>query len=809
MNISLRWLQEVAPELEGADPDALAGRLAALGFPVESLQSLAEGVRDIVVGQVLEVTPHPNADRLRVCRVDGGHGEVQVVCGAPNVVAGGWYPLAPVGAVLPDGMEIRKAKLRGEVSEGMLCSERELQLGRDQGGLMTLQGAFKPGQPLTEALGLDDVRLEVEVTSNRPDLLSHRGVARELAPSGDAGLRETVIPGESAAHRQAVDLLDRVSDPREVRGAGVTLRLEDDSRCPRYLGLVIRGVQVGPSPLWLQNRLRAVGARPINNVVDATNFVLFQVGQPLHAFDLNQLAQQTIVIRRAKAGETMRTLDGIDRVLTPEMLAICDGARPAAVAGVMGGEEAEVSGQTTDVFLECALFRPGPIRATRKALGLSTDASYRFERGVDPEGLEDALRLAARIILATAGGEVVGPILDAGADRFARTSVTLRAARVQKVLGIPFAPSALAELLGPLGFQIAAGALEETLQVEVPGYRSYDVSREVDLIEEVARRHGYDAFPETLGAFRPGSVPDDPFLQLEDRIRDHLVAEGLFEAQTPAFAGEAEGEVALQNPISTEEGFLRRELLPALLRRLSYNLARGNRDVRLFEIGTTFTRGEAGQPPVEVPHLALVLHGARMPAHWTGEAAAWDLWDIKGLLLRLAVGIWGEGCVLRPAVSVTPPWAPDTCVELVTPAGVVVGKVGSLRPQSLDLPPWARTLWGAEVILPENPEPLTPMRYRAVPRHPGVDRDLALILPPGIWSEGVVQRIWSEAGPLLAVVEIFDQYQGKGLPDGARSVGFRLRFQAEERTLTEAEVEASVAAVLRKLDEDGIRLRGS
>jgi phenylalanyl-tRNA synthetase beta chain len=799
----------------------LAERLASLGFPVESIQHLSRGLAGVVVGQVLEVSPHPNADRLRICRVDGGQGEVQVVCGAPNVVAGGWYPLAPVGATLPGGLEIRKAKLRGEVSEGMLCSERELELGRDQGGLMTLaEGAadgLYPGQSLREALGLDDVVLEVEVTSNRPDLLSHRGVARELAAAGDAGLHPIEIPGEREDDREAIRVLHPVSDPREVRSEAVTVRIEDPERCPRYLGLVLRGVTVAPSPQWLQNRLRAIGARPINNVVDATNLTLFELGQPLHAFDLDTLADQMVVVRRARTGEPIQTLDGVSRPLSPEMLAICDGAGPIAVAGVMGGEASEVTAATRNVFLECALFAPGPIRATRKALGLSTDASYRFERGVDPAGLEEALRLAARLIVCTAGGTVEGPILDVAPEPFEPAVIELRPARVEKLLGVPFAPEAIERLLAPLGFRVSQepAATPAALSVQIPGFRSYDVRREVDLIEEIARRHGYDAFPETLGAFRPGSVPDDAFLRLEDRIRDLLVAEGYFEAQTPAFAGADEGEVALQNPMSSDEGFLRRQILPSLLRRVAYNLSRGNRDVRLFEIGTTFRRGAAGAPPVESPHLALVLHGARQPSHWTGASPRWDLWDVRGVLARLGTAIWGDGCTLRPASPDAPAdegpsvHVSGEVLELVDPSGTPVGRGGAVRKQALDLPPWADQVWGMELVLPTEPEPRPTVRYRAIPRHPGMDRDLALLLPAAWTAEAVMEIIRAHAGPLLVETQVFDQYAGKGLPEGVRSVGFRLRFRAEDRTLTEAEVDAAVAAVLAQLGLGGIELRGS
>jgi phenylalanyl-tRNA synthetase beta chain len=676
MKASYRWIQDIAPEL-GDTPAEASERLASLGFPVEGAEALSEGLGDVVLARVLEVRPHPNADRLRVCEVDGGNGVVQVVCGADNVRAGHWYPFAPVGAGLPGGLIIRKAKLRGEVSEGMLCSERELGLGKGHEGLMELSAGgeggagsppdWTPGAPLVEALALKDVRLDVEVTSNRPDLLSHRGIARELAPRGEVSLVEPPIPGEDPEAAAVVRGLPLHSDAREVRADGVTLRIEAPDLCPRYLGLVIRGVRVGPSPAWLQSRLRAAGARPINNVVDATNYVLQELGQPLHAFDLARLEDATVVVRRAREGEGIRTLDGEERTLSPEMLAICDARRPAAVAGVMGGEESEVGEGTTDILLECALFTPGPVRATRKALGLPTDASYRFERGVDPLGLRAALERCARLVLATAGGTPDGAILDAAPVRAEPLRVRLRPSRVERVLGIPFQVDEIRALLEPLGFGVESGARahevgarregggvpeeiqgEVALTVTVPGYRSWDVTREVDLIEEIARRHGYDRFPDDLGAFRPGTVPDHPLFRLEDELRTELAAWGLLEGQTPAFAPRGEGEVEVLNPISMEERWLRSALLPALLRRVRYNLARGNREVRLFEVGTVFAPGEPGELPRERTRVAAVLHGHRSPPHWSGGAAPLDAWEVKGILEALVRRVPEEAWTVEP-----------------------------------------------------------------------------------------------------------------------------------------------------------------
>ena len=507
MNVSYRWLQACTSEPIGS-LEEIQERLAARGFPVEEARDLSAGLDEVVVAQVHEVRPHPDADRLFVCQVDGGAGLVQVVCGAPNVKAGGRYPFAPAGASLPGGMRIRKVKLRGQASEGMLCSERELGLGTDEEGLMVLEGTSEPGQALVEALGLEDVRLDVEVTPNRPDLLSHLGVVRELAPGGHAHLAVPDIPGGDPSVGETLDTIELVVDGAEATGGGVTIRVEAEDLCLRYLGLQLSGVRVQPSPRWLQTRLRAIGARPINNVVDATNYVLHEVGQPLHAFDLDLIQDRTVVIRCAREGESIRTLDRLGRKLSSRMLAICDAEKPIAVAGVIGGADSEVTDKTTEILLECALFKPASIRSTRQALGLSTEASYRFERGVDPEGMRRAIGRAAELILATAGGSVSGPLLDVCPRPFSRERVSLRLERVEKVLGVPFEAEAVRALLEPLGLLVEDEGTG--LSAEVPGFRSYDVIREVDLIEEVARTHGYDAFPDTLGPFRPGSAPDHP-----------------------------------------------------------------------------------------------------------------------------------------------------------------------------------------------------------------------------------------------------------------------------------------------------------
>lgn len=802
MNVSTRWLKDMVAGLDGT-PGELAEHLALRGAPVEGITSPGDGLADIVIGRVVTAAQHPNADRLSLCEVDGGDGIVQVVCGAPNVKAGSYYPFAAVGAVLPGDFKIKKAKIRGEVSQGMLCSAKELSLGVDHDGILELDGDFTPGESFVAALGLDDATLDVEVTANRGDLLSHVGVARELASEGEGSVVLPKIPGDPGF------VADYTEDPRRVEGSGVSIRIDDPDLCPRYLGAVIRGVEIGPSPPWLQERLRGAGARPINNVVDATNYVMLELGQPLHAFDLERLAGPAIVVRRATDSETtFTTLDDETRTLAPDMLLICDAEHPVAIAGVMGGLESDVETTTTDILLECALFDTKSIRATRKALAMSTDASYRYERGVDPDGLRRAVERCVALILATAGGKVDGPLLDCCPVKFEPEVVDLRLSRIERLLGIPFEAGYVKELLEPLGF-VVEGATDGTLHVRVPGYRSYDVKREVDLIEEVARTHGYDAFPSDLGPSRPGSVPDDPMFLLEDELRAALVRHGLFEAHTPAFAPPGEGDVEVANPLATTEPFMRRALLPALLRRVEYNLARGNRDVRLFEIGTSFHKAGPGEPPREETHVCAVLTGRREPPHWSRADEPVAIWDLKALLEDVAERAY------RGRVTISAGAPEDSLLDrnrafvATDTSGRVVGHGGRVADGVVDAPAWAGDVWVLEVVLPADVPPPAVSTHVPLPQYPATERDLALLVPDGVDSDSVSRVIRSTAGAELEALELFDIYDGEGIPEGTRSLAFRLRFRSLKRTLKDKEVDRSVTSVLQRLGEElGVKARG-
>lgn len=831
MKVSYRWLRDVAPGI-GLTADEATARLALRGAPVEEVDDLSEGLRDIVIGQVLEARPHPNADRLTLCRVMGPDGEVPVVCGAPDVRSGSYYPFAPVGAVLPGGFKIGKRKIRGEFSQGMLCSERELELGEDHAGIMLLEGEFDPGAPFAKAAGLDDFRFDVEVTPNRGDLLSHVGIARELHPRGQDGIVLPAFPrtggngtGGSGAgaggHAETAGGagVSFIRGGSEAGSAGVRIRIEDPELCPRYLGAVIRGVTVGPSPGWLADRLRAAGARPINNVVDATNYVMLELGQPLHAFDLDRLADRTIVVGRARPGESLVTLDGEARAVTPEMLMIRDARDPVAIAGVMGGRDSEVSDATADILLECALFEPKQVRATRRALGMSTDASYRFERGVDPTAMETAALRAVELILAAAGGSLDGEVIDACPVPWDAPVVALRPSRVKHLLGVEFTPDKIISLLAPLGYSVATQG-DDRIELVVPGHRSYDTLREVDLIEEVARTHGYDVFPSALLPFRPGTVPDDPLFQLEDRLRARLAGDGISEAQTPALGPAGHGDVPLLNPMSADESCLRRDRLPGLLTHLERNMSRGVRDVRLFELGTAFAPG-GDSVPAESARVAVVLHGRREPMQWGGSDRRFDVYDIARVMELIAEEAWPGGAVVpvqggaagaepdggaAPSTAEASGLAADAFVagrffEVVNAAGGVVGRGGEIRPAAIDLPPWAGTVVGTEIELPASPDPRAAVTACELPDQPASQRDVAFLVRGEVAAGEVLRAARAGGGHLLEEAGLFDLYTGDDLPPGTRSVAIRLRFRARGRTLTDKEVDRACRRVLKKVKE--------
>ncbi len=774
MIVSINWLAAMLGR--DLDPADAAERLAMLGAPAESVESVDPSLDGVVIGVVEKAERHPNADRLTVCQVDAGDGVVEVVCGAPNVREGAKYPYAPAGAVLPGGFRLEAREIRGVVSNGMLCSARELELGTEHEGIMEVRTDAAPGIPLLEAMPLADTRLDLEVTPNRPDLLCLKGVARELGASYGVPVKLPPFPG-SPAEGPA---------PKQAKGTGtvdgVEISIEDVEGCPRYMGAVIRGVQVGPSPAWLEARLRGIGQRPINNVVDATNYILFELNQPLHAFDLANVRGGKIIVRAAHRGEQMVTLDGEKREPTPDMTMICDGDGPTAIAGVMGGGDSEVSGDTTDVLLECAYFDAKRIRATRTALKMSTEASYRFERGTDIEGMAGALRRAVTLIRAVAGGEEREPAADVYPHPRKARAVFLRPERVEHVLGTPVPQDEIERLLVSIGFPVAPK--DGRLHVQVPGWRP-DVTREVDLIEEIARLRGYGSFPVELKPFRVSTVPDDPMQPVRERVRRVMTGRGLNEARSLSLTPAAsEHAVPLLNPLSTDDAYLRQDLLSGLVRSAERNWAARERDVRLFEMGATFHPGGEGVP-TETVHLAAVVTGARVPPHWTaaGKAPDYDLWDLKAMFEDAvhAAGLESE------VVGSGSGW------ELRDSAGAVRGRAAALE---ADRPAWAAPLYGFELELSVPDRGY--VTFAPLATTPPVERDVALLVPEGVTAGAVEQVMRTAGGKLLAHTWVFDEYRDEAL---GRSVAWRLVFRAPDRTLRDKEADKALDRVLAALKE--------
>ena len=792
MIVSRRWLEALLGRpLEGRD---VADRLARQVAPVDAVIPIHQDLRDVLIAEVLEVKPHPNADRLSLCQVDAGGGApLEVVCGAPNVQAGKKYPFAPVGSTLPGGLQLDRRKIRGIESNGMLCSAKELGLGTDQGGILELDTAAPPGTPFLEAIPVSDEQIHIDVSANRPDLLGHRGVAREVAvtlgatvklPEITGGKMERGNDGTKSRARSIVP-----SDHRSGVVDGVEVRLEDPEGAPRYMIAVIRGVKVGPSPAWLAARLGAIGQRSINNVVDATNYILFELNQPMHAFDLAKLRGPAVVVRRAKPGEPIVTLDGVSRKLTADMTAICDAERPTIVAGVMGSADSEVTETTTDLVLECACFQPTRIRRTRRALGVSSESSYRYERGVDVVAMPDALARAIELIQAIAGGEMREPPLDLWPEPEQPRTVFLREARVAHLLGVPVARKEIERLLSSVGF--VAAPKDDRLAVQVPSWRP-DVTREVDLIEEVARLKGYDTFPDELRPYRPGTVPDAPAELTLHRIREQLARTGLLEARTlPLGPPDGPDAVAVLNPLSADEAHLRRRLIPGLIRQMETNWSVGQRDVRLFEVGTVFKKGQSHRPDEEL-HLAAVLSGARHPPHWSDGANQgaklpdMDIWDLKQHF-ELAVRLAAPSCTVQPATDGTG-WVAMQNGEIW----------GTARPLEGDAPRWAAPLLGLEVRIVVAP-PQT-VRYTPLPTQPPATRDLSLVVPAGVTAEQIDGVLRREGGQLLERLDVLDEYRGAGLPAGTRGVTWRCTFRAPDRTLTEKETAGLLEKMLKGLE---------
>ena len=782
------WLREHVTV--SASRDELSARLTAIGLEVEDAQVLGEGLDGVVVAEILSCEKNPEADRLQVCQVATGAGTVQIVCGAPNARPGLKAPLATVGATLPGGIAIKAAKLRGVDSQGMLCSAKELGIDADASGLLELPADAPVGSPLAAYLGLPDASFELKLTPNRADCFSVRGVAFDVAAALSAQVNALEIP-EAAITSQA----------------SLAVELQAGADCPRYCGRVIEGVDASArSPLWLTERLKRAGLRPISPLVDITNYVMLELGQPMHAFDADRLLGP-VGVRRGRAGETLKLLDERDAALDDGFLVITDGDRPVALAGVMGGWDTRVTDATTRVFLESAHFAPSVIIGRARRIGLHTDASHRFERGVDPQLPRYALERATALVLQVMGGRA-GAITEATRPEHLPQpqAVALRRARLARVLGITVADAEVERILRALGMQVAATADGWSV---LPPTRRFDIAIEEDLIEEVARIHGYDAIPTStpagqirLAAPAEGRVAD-AVLRRQLTGRDYLEAinYAFVDSELLAAWQLQEGAVALANPLSGELGVMRTSLLPGLVAALGRNRARQQPRVRLFELGRVFHL--TGGAPLETPRIAAVACGRQTAEQWTAGDREVDFFDLKAdveALLALA----DATAEFRPDAS---PYGHPGRSASVWRDGQRIGWVGHLHPglaKALDL--------DGEVVGFELD--LAPLAQRAVPRaselsrYPSVRRDIALVVPETTPWAALRASLETALGPLLREVVLFDRYVGPGLDSGSKSLAMGLILQDVSRTLTDRDADQAVATALEALAKDcGARLR--
>jgi phenylalanyl-tRNA synthetase beta chain len=784
MNISEQWLREwVSPDIS---TDELAHQLTMAGLEVEGANAVAEPFSGVVVGEIISAEQHPDADKLRVCEVNIGTETVQIVCGAPNARVGLKAPLAQIGAVLPGNFEIKKAKLRGVESQGMLCAEQELTLSDESDGLMELAADAPVGTDIRDYLKLDDVVLELGLTPNRADCLGVSGVAREV------GLLNKLAVKPLAFDKVATTIEDTFP-----------ISLAAPERCPNYVGRVIKGVDVSkPSPLWMQEKLRRSGVRSIDAVVDVTNYVLLELGQPMHAFDLGKLSGG-IVVRSSEEGESLELLDGQTIELKAESLVITDDSGPVALAGIMGGQGSAVSEQTADLFLESAFFTPDLLAGKARAYGLHTDSSHRFERGVDFKLQREAIERASQLLLDIVGGEA-GPVIEQteAAHLPARPNVTLRAARIEKLLGFSLPAEEVDRILTGLGLGVVANA--EGWDCSVPSWR-FDIAIEADLLEELARVYGYNRLPVTH--IRADLIiPAKPETRINPRfLRRHLSARGYREAITYSFVEpglqqifDPELEpVALANPISADMGVMRTSLLPGLVTAVLRNTNRQQPRARMFETGLRFVPTADGLK--QIPTLAMVTTGQRFAESWAVDSEAADFYDLKGdleSLLELTrtpqsfTFEAGERPALHPGQTGT-----------VSQNGNKVGYLGALHPTVSANLGLNSTLYVCEIDLDVVLDGDLPA-FTEMSKFPEVRRDLAVIVDKTVASADVMANVRVAAGTYLTDLRLFDVYEGKGIDPKRKSLALGLTFRDQSRTLNDSDVNESVQQVVDSLEKN-------
>jgi len=794
MKVSLNWLKDYVAIRMGLKE--LINLLTMAGLEVEEAISLGGGLEKVVVAEISSIRKHPNADRLSLVEVKTDQETFSIICGATNIREGQKVPLAVVGARLPNGIEIKRSKIRGVPSEGMLCSEKELALGQEASGIMILPPHAPLGVDLGEAMGLKDTLLDISITPNRPDCLCVIGVAREIA---------------ALTHQKVKYPTHSLSDRGEEIHQKTSVTVLDQDLCPRYVARMIEKVKIGPSPHWMSDRLEKVGIRSINNVVDVTNYVMMEYGQPLHAFDFELLEEGRIVVRRAKEGEGFVTLDGVKRTLDKEMLMICDGVKPVAIAGVMGGLNSEIKEDTQKVLLESAYFDPAGNRRTSKKLGLETEAAYRFGRRIDYGGCLSAANRAAHLIQELAGGRVLEGVVDAYPVMIKPSPIRLSVKKVHQVLGTEVSAKQVRNYLEDLELEVQ-GQDEDIILVTPASFRG-DLEREIDLIEEVARLDGYEKIPITIPKGPPSSEERSKEFLVERRVIDTLIDHGYYEVITYSFTSpdswDAIGlslddprrqHLRILNPLTEDLSVMRTTLIPGLLETARHNLSRKNSNLKLFELKKVFIPRGGERLPREVKYLTGVAMGFDRDPHWAFSPRSVDFYDIKGCVEDLLEALKIRGLKFDRAEDI--PYLHPGKASRVIFEDEVLGVLGELHPQVLE----RYEIHGKSYLFEMDFSKMIQWageekRFQSLPKFPEVYRDISAVVDKTLESERVMEAIRAFRQPFVEEVSLFDIYEGPPIPEGKKGISYRIRYQANDRTLTDEEVNQYHEKILSRLKE--------
>ena len=785
MKFSLSWLKDYIDVT--MDPADLADALTMAGLEVDSVSNRYDYLNGVIVARVEEVGPHPNADKLSLCRVNTGDSQVSVVCGAPNVKEGMHVPLAQPGTILPDGTLLEKSVIRGKTSEGMLCSDAELGLGNDPGGIMSLESELKIGTGLTEALDLFDSVFELDLTPNRPDCLSIIGIAREIAIIQNSPLKYPDYTIEDKA-----DTIHRLT----------SVKIDAPDHCPRYAARMVDNVKVEISPFWLQDRLLSVGLRPINNIVDITNFVMLETGQPLHAFDFGNLAENRIAVRLAAEGDKFTTLDEKERTLDSEMLMICDGEKAVGVAGVMGGLNSEIEDDTTRVLIEGAYFNPVSIRRTSKKLGLNTDASHRFERGVDPEACVRAVNRAAKLMVEIGSGTLVDGIIDEYPNLQSVKEIELGVKRTNRLLGTDLDRGQVQGFLESIEFKVDPVENNgDRLKVTPPSFR-VDVSRPEDLMEEVARLSGYNNIPATFPAMPAEGRRPDHRIRLRNQIKGLMNGLGFTEAIAYSFVAEASCDrlrikeedprrsmIHILNPLTEDQAVMRTSLVPGILETMRFNMTRQIKNLKVFEIGKIFLKSDQQVLPREPEMLIALWTGARTDASWYSRETLCDFYDIKGAVEALTRALKVDSVRFTAMADESCEYTRPGHTAQIVASDVQVGLVGEIHARVGENYDLKQAAFIFELDL-EKLAGLIPQasKSKPIPRFPAIYRDITIIVDRKIETRAVLETVENFQEELIESLHLFDVFEGDPIAAGKKSVSFRITYRSPGKTLEDEDV---------------------